>query len=185
MVLRAGGFSCATPYHYVKEALRLGAIGDDTSPCLLNLRAIYTTLSDIAMSRGAIGRVVRPDLQPLKELAFSPLLPPTDFRNPHRSVGFEASAKCHPTEAQPLTIIEALSAGTPVVVTRHSGIPDMVRENQDALFVPPQAPDAVQRLADDATWKTFSQHARQQFQTRFSPDTVRRQWVDLLEKGEF
>ena len=32
--------------------------------------------------------------------------------------------------------------GTPVVVTRHSGIPDMVRQNQDALFVPPQAPEA-------------------------------------------
>ncbi len=93
----------------------------------------------------------------------------------------------HPTEAQPLTIIEALSAGTPVVVARHSGIPDMVRENQDALFVPPQAPEAiaeaVHRLADYDTWRPFSQHARQQFQNRFSPDAVRRQWVDLLEKG--
>jgi len=94
----------------------------------------------------------------------------------------------YPTEAQPLTIIEALSAGTPVVVTRHAGIPDMVRQNQDALFVPPQAPEAiaeaVHRLADYDTWRPFSQHARQQFQHRFSPDAVRRQWVDLLGKRD-
>jgi glycosyltransferase involved in cell wall biosynthesis len=94
----------------------------------------------------------------------------------------------YPTEAQPLTIIEALNAGTPVVVTRHSGIPDMVREHQDALFVPPKAPvaiaEAVQRLADYDTWKQFSQQARHQFQRRFSPDAVRRQWVDLIGKRE-
>ena len=93
----------------------------------------------------------------------------------------------YPTEAQPLTIIEALNAGTPVVVTRHSGIPDMVRENQDALFVPPQMPEAiaeaVQRWAAYDAWRTASQHARWQFQHRFSPDAVRRLWVDLLEKG--
>ena len=47
----------------------------------------------------------------------------------------------YPTEAQPLTIIEALNAGTPVVVTRHSGIPEMVRGDKEALFVPPRAPD--------------------------------------------
>lgn len=92
------------------------------------------------------------------------------------------------TEAQPLTIIEALNAGTPVVVTRHSGIPDMVRENKDALFVPPQNPtaiaDAAQRLANIATWQTFSQHARRQFQICFSPDTVRRHWLELLGKRE-
>ena len=94
----------------------------------------------------------------------------------------------YPTEAQPLTIIEALNAGTPVIVTRHSGIPDMVRENQNALFVPPQAPEAIaeaaHRLAEHETWRRFSQHARQQFQRRFSPDAVRKQWVDLLGKGE-
>ncbi len=92
----------------------------------------------------------------------------------------------YPTEAQPVSIIEALNAGTPVVVTRHSGIPDMVREHKDALFVPPQTPDAiadaVHQLADDATWNAFSQHARQRFQARFSPEAVRRQWLDLIRE---
>ena len=94
----------------------------------------------------------------------------------------------YPTEAQPLTILEALNAGTPVVVTRHSGIPDIVRADKEALFVPPQAPDAiaeaVQHLADEATWQAASRHARTRFQTRFSPDAVRRQWLGLLEGVE-
>ncbi len=93
----------------------------------------------------------------------------------------------YPTEAQPLTIIEALNAGTPVVATRHAGIPDMVRADKEALFVPPQAPEAiaeaVQRLAGEAAWQAASCHARARFQTRFSPDAVRRQWLALLEKG--
>ncbi len=91
------------------------------------------------------------------------------------------------TEAQPLTIIEALNAGTPVVATRHAGIPDMVRADKEALFVPLQAPEAiaeaVQRLAGEAAWQAASRHARARFQTRFSPDAVRRQWLALLEKG--
>jgi len=90
----------------------------------------------------------------------------------------------YPTEAQPLTIIEALNAGTPVVTTRHSGIPDMVRVGQDALFVPARAPEAIAeaviRLADAAVWHAFSRHARQQFQARFSPDAVGDRWLTLL-----
>ena len=92
----------------------------------------------------------------------------------------------YPTEAQPLTIIEALNAGTPVVATHHSGIPDMVRADKEARFVPPQAPeaiaDAVQHLAGNAVWMVASHHARERFQTRFSPEAVRRQWLAMLRE---
>ena len=94
----------------------------------------------------------------------------------------------HPTETQPLAILEALNAGTPVITTRYSTLPDLVGDGLEALLVPPQAPEAiaeaVHRLADYETWRPFSQHARQQFRNRFSPDAVRRQWVDLIGKRE-
>lgn len=93
----------------------------------------------------------------------------------------------YPTEAQPLAIIEALNAGTPVVTTQHSGIPYMVRADQEALFVPPRDPQAiaaaVQRLADDAFWLQLSEGARRRFQEHFSPETVRRQWEALIAQG--
>ncbi len=90
----------------------------------------------------------------------------------------------YPTEAQPLALIEALNAGTPVVATRHAGIPDMVRDDQEARLVPPRAPEAivqaVERLADEAAGRGFSERARRRFEARFSPDAVRRLWEHLI-----
>ncbi len=92
----------------------------------------------------------------------------------------------HPTEAQPISIIEALNAGTPVVTTRHGGMPYMVREDREALFVPPRDPaaiaGAVERLADDAYRQRLSEGARRRFEEHFGPDAVRRQWEALLER---
>ena len=94
----------------------------------------------------------------------------------------------YPTEAQPLSIIEALNAGTPVVTTAHAGIPEMVRHGQEALFVPPHDPariaKAMQELADVRRWLDFSQRARQRFEAAFSPGVVRRRWEALLGEAD-
>ena len=88
------------------------------------------------------------------------------------------------SEAQPLAIIEALNAGTPVVVTHHSGIPEMVEEGREACFVPPRDPaaiaEAVTALADATRWRKLSTQARRRFETQFSPAVVRQQWEALL-----
>ncbi|HMB90177.1 MAG TPA: glycosyltransferase family 4 protein, partial [Rhodothermales bacterium] len=93
----------------------------------------------------------------------------------------------YPTEAQPLAIIEALNAGMPVITTRHAAIPDMVRHDQEALFVPPRSPEAIANgvasLADSVVWHGFSQRARQRFKSRFSPKAVRQQWEALLAQS--
>lgn len=90
------------------------------------------------------------------------------------------------TEAFPLTILEALSAGTPVITTRHAGIPDMVRENREARFVPPRSPrsiaQAVRILNESARWRRASVAARDRFDRRFRPDRVRERWLDLLNR---
>jgi glycosyltransferase involved in cell wall biosynthesis len=48
-------------------------------------------------------------------------------------------------EGTPVSAIEALAAGRPVVATRVGGLPDVVREGQDGFLV---APGAVDELAD-------------------------------------
>ena len=89
-------------------------------------------------------------------------------------------------EAQPISIIEALSAGTPVVVTRHAGIRDMVRADREARFVPKRSPsaiaDAILTLQDDAAWQSASRDARRRYDGRFSETTVRKKWLGLLSK---
>lgn len=92
----------------------------------------------------------------------------------------------YPTEAQPLTIIEAMNAGTPVVTTRHAGIPLMAREGVEAIFVSPQSPSeiaaAVQSLSDRSRWHAFSRRVRDRYLTTFSADVVRGRWLSLVER---
>lgn len=90
----------------------------------------------------------------------------------------------YPTEAQPLTILEALNAGTPVVATAHASIPEMIDDGRSGLLVPPHRPaalaDAVERLRPAEVWGAFSDAARARYEAAFAPDAVRRRWLDLL-----
>jgi glycosyltransferase involved in cell wall biosynthesis len=57
-------------------------------------------------------------------------------------------------EGMPLAMIEAMAAGKAIVATRIAGIPELVRDGEEALLVPPRDPaalaDAVARLLEDA-----------------------------------
>ena len=91
----------------------------------------------------------------------------------------------YPTEAQPLTIIEALAAGCPVAVTPHASLPEMVDEGRSGAFAPAHDPaalaDAIERLAAD--WPARSRDARARFEAAFAPDVVRARWLSLLGLG--
>lgn len=89
----------------------------------------------------------------------------------------------HPTEAQPVALIEAMNAGLPIITTRHGGIPSMFEEDE-ALYVPAQSPkaicSAVERLFDADTLKAYSARSRRTYEKRFSPEVVLMQWESLL-----
>ena len=90
----------------------------------------------------------------------------------------------YPVEAQPLTVIEALAAGTPVVVTRWASLPEMVDDGREGAFVdagaPGQIADAVTRLAVPDAWRAASVAARARFDRQFSPAVVGAQWREQL-----
>jgi glycosyltransferase involved in cell wall biosynthesis len=56
-------------------------------------------------------------------------------------------------EGIPVALMEAMAAGVPVVSTRLSGIPELVRDGETGLLVPerdaPALADAMERLAGD------------------------------------
>ncbi len=88
-------------------------------------------------------------------------------------------------EAQPLAIIEALSAGTPVIITQRPLFEALVNPTQGALLVPPHDPHAValalQSLSNKDRWIRKSIAARKHYESTFQPEAVRQLWVRLIE----
>lgn len=78
----------------------------------------------------------------------------------------------YPWEGQPISIIEALAFGTPVVATPHRGIPEQVLDGVNGFLTDADANQvaaAIVRLQQDPDrYQQFSQQARQHFDAHFT-----------------
>lgn len=90
----------------------------------------------------------------------------------------------YPVEAQPLVVLEALAAGTPVLASRHAGLPEMLSDGHEGFFIrsddPSDIAHAAQRAAAD--WPARSRAARHRFEQAYSPAAVREQWLELIAR---
>lgn len=105
---------------------------------------------------------------------------PQDVRRLHLAADVFLLPTYHPTETQPIAILEALSAGTPVVTVDRGVTADLIGAGGAGLLVPARAPaaiaDAVVRLAEASTWQAASVAARGRFDAHFSPAVVAEAW---------
>ena len=94
----------------------------------------------------------------------------------------------YPTEAQPMSVIEALASATPVVVSRHASLPSMVVEGREARFVDPHSPESIASAIHDLlrpeVWGTAARYARTRFEERYSAEIVLKKWADLLGRAD-
>jgi glycosyltransferase involved in cell wall biosynthesis len=100
-----------------------------------------------------------------------------------------ADAFCLPSryEGLPLSMLEALDAGLPCVVTAVGGVPDVVDDGQTALLVPPGQPRQLAArlervLADPALAERLGRAGRDVVRERYSLPMIARRYADLYEE---
>ena len=92
-------------------------------------------------------------------------------------------------EGLPNAAMEAMAAGLPVVATRVGGVPELVDDGRTGLVVPPGDPDEMARAMSRVMAMTPSERAemgqrgRAVVAERYAPDTVGRQWTELLDRS--
>ncbi|HVM11110.1 MAG TPA: glycosyltransferase family 4 protein [Actinomycetota bacterium] len=90
-------------------------------------------------------------------------------------------------EAQGLTVVEAMTAGTPVIASRSGGVVDAVRDGETGLLVPERSPEAiaaaVERIVRDPTLAgRLARAGADLAQARFSQRATAEAFVRLFER---
>ena len=107
------------------------------------------------------------------------------FRSAHMYVQHSVTAPDGDEEGLPVSITEALAGGLPVVATRHSGIPEVVREGETGYVVDEGDIEgmaaAIVRLArQPARWDEYGRNGRRLLEAAFAVDVVRAKLQGLL-----
>ncbi len=87
----------------------------------------------------------------------------------------------------PISILEALASGVPVVSTSSGGIPAMVKADEEALLVPPRDPEAMAN-ALIALWeaparRSSLREAGLRRASAFGWSSVREEWRRVYERA--
>lgn len=99
-----------------------------------------------------------------------------------------ASAAClvlpSRAEGAPMVILEAMSAGVPVVATRVGGVPGQVHDGVTGYLVESGDSDALADrlhalLCNDQMRLVMGERARERFEREFSPEAVTKRWRSL------
>jgi glycosyltransferase involved in cell wall biosynthesis len=93
----------------------------------------------------------------------------------------------HPVvETLPLTVLEAMAAGVPVVATRVGSLPEVIDDGRNGLLIDHGDPAALARaleavLDDPARARAMAQAAKHTVETRYSVETMVENYAALFE----
>ena len=91
------------------------------------------------------------------------------------------------SEATPVTILEAMASGLPVVATQVGGVPELVQESQTGLLTAPAQPQALADalavyVSDPGMGKRHGMAGRAFVEARYSIDAMVRGYDDLYSR---
>jgi len=90
-------------------------------------------------------------------------------------------------DTSPNVVSEAMVVGIPIVATNVGGIPDMIKDAQTGMLVPPQDPkslaSAIQTLLQNRDQAvSMAQQAIQEGRKRFQPDQIAQKYLYVYER---
>lgn len=168
-----------------------------------NLEPIYGL--DVAINALAIVREQAPDVRLViagsgpQKVALESLVAELELRDAVEFCGRlsreeivalyrRCDAALNPTHVDnmPNSVLEALACGLPVISTDVGGVPFIVRDDQTALLVPPDDPEAmaaaILRVYRDDRLRARLGEAGQADVAQYSWDQVRPQWMALYKR---
>jgi len=91
------------------------------------------------------------------------------------------------TESAPLTILEAMSTGLPVIATRVGGVPEIVEDGRTGFLVPLKHPEDIAEKvldlnADRGKLRRMGAAAREAVLERYSTEKVVQQYLDVYKQ---
>ncbi len=87
-------------------------------------------------------------------------------------------------EGFPLSLLEAMAVGKPVIASNIGGIPEIVKDRESGILVPPRDPEAlaeaiVELLKDRANWKVMGENGRQRVIEYFNVERMVRDYEEF------
>jgi colanic acid/amylovoran biosynthesis glycosyltransferase len=179
---------CVASFHEFKghrvliEALALGGPQvDRVTVELVGEGPLRAEIEDLARRRGVLhrlqfsGRLSEQQVAERLDAADLAVLPSIVARNGD-------------TEGIPNALIEALASGVPVVSTRVSGIPELVRDGETGLLADPEDVEGLRRaiertLADPGAAEARAVAGRRLVEREFDIDASGRRLVELFQRG--
>jgi len=109
------------------------------------------------------------------------------FANAHIYVQHSVTAPDGDEEGLPVSITEALAGGLPVVATRHSGIPEVVRDGETGFIVEEgdaegMAAAMVRMAREPSIWDEFGRTSRAMLEAEFAVPVIRAELQALLRE---